>query len=69
VRLCRESELIDLTSFPVGEDLMKEQTRWTLLIPITLEPSDVVPGGKSREKEVQKARELSVPPADYSYGM
>lgn len=44
-----------------GEDQMKEHTVWARLIPIDLPPSDVEYGSKSREKDVQFAREKTTP--------
>lgn len=44
-----------------GEDQMKEHTVWARLIPIDLpDVPEVVPGSKSREKDVQFAREKTI---------
>ncbi|KAJ1524384.1 hypothetical protein ONE63_010884 [Megalurothrips usitatus] len=56
-----ERENFHMTRRMNGEDQMKEQILWTGLVPIDLPPSDVVPGFKSMEKEIQFARAKSTP--------
>ncbi|KAK3919052.1 Serine/threonine-protein phosphatase 1 regulatory subunit 10 [Frankliniella fusca] len=56
-----ERENFHLARRMSGEDQMKEHTIWSRLIPIDLAPSEVVPGFKSMEKEVQFAREKTTP--------
>ncbi|XP_069697573.1 serine/threonine-protein phosphatase 1 regulatory subunit 10 isoform X2 [Periplaneta americana] len=47
------------------DDVMEEKTTWQALIPIDLPPSLVEPGARSREKDVQYAREKVILQALY----
>jgi protein phosphatase 1 regulatory subunit 10 len=52
-------------SFIAQDDVMEEKATWQPLIPIDLPPSLVEPGVRSREKDVQYAREKVILQALY----
>lgn len=52
-------------SFAAQDDIMEEKATWQPLIPIDLPPSLVEPGVRSREKDVQYAREKVILQALY----
>lgn len=47
------------------DDVMEEKTRWKALIPIDIAAPVVAPGKNSQEKDIQYAREKTVPAAIY----
>lgn len=55
-----EREIFQMARKLAHEDVMEERIPWQPLIPLTLPPSLAEPGSKSREKEVQYAREKVV---------
>ena len=54
-----------INSFAAQDDIMEEKTTWQSLIPIDIPPSLVEPGIRSREKDVQYAREKVILQALY----
>ncbi|XP_054284601.1 serine/threonine-protein phosphatase 1 regulatory subunit 10-like isoform X2 [Macrosteles quadrilineatus] len=60
-----ERENFQLVRKLAVDDVMEEKTRWRALIPIDIAAPVVAPGKNSQEKEIQYAREKTVPAAIY----
>jgi protein phosphatase 1 regulatory subunit 10 len=54
-----------VNSFAAQDDTMEEKATWQPLIPIDIPPNLVEPGIRSREKDVQYAREKVILQALY----
>lgn len=63
--LCGERDAFQLSRKLANEDLMDERTRWRPMIPIDLTPDLAVLGNKSKEKDIQYAREKVILQALY----
>uniref|UniRef100_A0A1B6GBH7 Serine/threonine-protein phosphatase 1 regulatory subunit 10 n=1 Tax=Cuerna arida TaxID=1464854 RepID=A0A1B6GBH7_9HEMI len=60
-----ERENLQIARKLAVDDIMEERTRWKALIPIDIAAPVVAPGKNSQEKDIQYAREKTVPAAVY----
>ncbi|XP_044743816.1 serine/threonine-protein phosphatase 1 regulatory subunit 10 [Chrysoperla carnea] len=65
IEMSGEREALQMSRKLPNEDLMDERTRWRPLIPIDLAPDLAVLGKKSKEKDIQYAREKVILQALY----